>query len=56
MPAALSVSSTVPSTELSIFALADDTCTAGTSGKKLGSVYRMPITSATAMTMYFQSG
>ena len=36
-------------------AFADETWTAGTSGKKLGSVYSMPITSATAMTM-FQSG
>ena len=33
-----------------------ETWTAGTSGKKLGSVYRRPIASARAMTTYFQSG
>ncbi len=51
---ALSASSTVPSSAVSAFTLGELTCTAGTSGKKLGSVYRMPTTNATAITMYFQ--
>ena len=38
MLAAFSVSSIVASTALSILTFADDTWTAGTSGKKLGSV------------------
>ena len=40
---------------MSAFTFGELTCTAGTSGKKLGSVYRMPTTSATAITTYFQS-
>jgi len=56
MFAAFSVSSTVPSSAVSTFAFADDTWTAGTSGKKFGSVYSAPTSRATAMTMYFQSG
>ena len=55
MFAAFSVSSIVASTVPSIFTFADETWTAGTSGKKLGSVYSAPIASATAITMYFQS-
>src|SRR6185369_977824 len=58
MAAALSVSSTMPSSALSTFtvALDDDTWTAGTSGKKFGTVKTMPTTSATAMSTYFQRG
>ena len=56
MFAAFSVSSMVPSSAASTFTFADDTCTAGTSGKRFGSAYSAPTRSATAMTMYFQSG
>jgi hypothetical protein len=34
----------------------EETCTAGDSPKKFGSMYVAPISRATAMTMYFQSG
>jgi hypothetical protein len=33
-----------------------DTCTAGASPKKLGSVYKAAISSATTMMAYFQAG
>ena len=36
--------------------LPDETCTAGDSPKKFGSMYIAPSSSATAITMYFQSG
>ena len=39
-----------------MFDLFVDTCTAGTSGKKLGSVYSVAVTSATMMMRYFHSG
>ena len=35
---------------------AEETCTAGDSPKKFGSMYVAPISRATTMTMYFQSG
>jgi hypothetical protein len=58
MPAPFSASSTVPSSALSIFtdALDDETCTAGTSGKKFGTMYNRPNASVTPIRMYFQAG
>ena len=58
IPAAFKVSSTVCSVDVSIFMLAllVDTWTAGTSAKKLGSVYRTPTTSAMTISAYFQNG
>jgi len=51
IPTFLSASSTRPRTVESTFivARAGDTCTAGASPKKFGSVYRAPSTSATPM-------
>jgi hypothetical protein len=58
MPAPLNADSmrgTTPASSLSV-ALPLDTCTAGASPKKLGSVYSSPTTSAIASSRYFHSG
>ena len=58
MFALFSVFSTVESVPASTLIVAFDveTCTAGTSGKKFGSMYNRPTAIATAIRMYFQRG
>jgi hypothetical protein len=53
-----SASCTRPTSAGSTFtvALPEDTCTAGASPKKLGAVYRAPITSAISRIAYFHHG
>ena len=57
-PAALRASSTRCCTAEStlMVALADDTCTAGASPKKLGRVYKAPTSSTITRIAYFQTG